>query len=109
MTILGPIIKYSNALDYYQKCIYKIAEEKFKLPKGLYSLDGFVSIDDSKNFVLDNENFIKREETTDIYLFVYRSDLGLCLQDYFNLTGYPPMIPRYALGCWWYKNDKYNM
>ena len=83
--------------------------EKFKLSKGLYSLDGFVAIDDSKNYVIDNENFIKREPTTDIYLFVYRTDLGLCLQDYFNLTGYPPMIPRYALGCWWYKNDRYNM
>ena len=82
---------------------------KFKLSKGLYSLDGFVCIDDSKNYVLDNENFIKREPTTDLYLFVYRTDLGLCLQDYFKLTGYPPMIPRYALGCWWYKNDKYNM
>jgi len=83
--------------------------EKFKLSKGLYSLDGFVAIDDSKNHVIDNENFIKREPTTDIYLFVYKTDLGLCLQDYFNLTGYPPMIPRYALGNWWYKNDRYNM
>ena len=84
-------------------------EEKFKLSKGLYSLDGFVVIDDSKNYVIDNENFIKREETTDLYIFVYKTDLGLCLQDYFNLTGYPPMLPRYALGCWWYKNDRYNM
>lgn len=82
---------------------------KFKLSKGLYSLDGFVSIDDSQNFVIESENFIKREPTTDIYLFVYKTDLGLCLQDYFTLTGYPPMIPRYALGCWWYKNDRYNM
>ena len=84
-------------------------DSKFKLSKGLYSLDGFVAIDDSKNYVIDNDNFIKREPTTDIYLFVYKTDLGLCLQDYFSLTGYPPMIPRYALGCWWYKNDKYNM
>ena len=53
--------------------------------------------------------FLPRENTTDLYLFTYRSDLGLCLQDYFNLTGYPPMIPRYALGAWWYKNDRYNM
>ena len=80
-----------------------------KLDKGLYSLDGFVLIDDSKNFVIDNEVFLPRENTTDLYLFTYRSDLGLCLQDYFNLTGYPPMIPRYALGAWWYKNDRYNM
>ena len=80
-----------------------------KLGKGLYSLDGFVLIDDSHNFVIDNETFMPREETTDLYLFAYRSDLGLCLQDYFNLTGYPPMIPRYTLGAWWYKNDIYNM
>ena len=82
---------------------------KQKDEKGLYSSDGFVAIDDSNNFVIENDTFIKREETTDIYLFVYRTDLGLCLQDYFALTGYPPMIPRYALGNWWYKNDRYNM
>ena len=82
---------------------------KLKLNKGLYSFDGFAVLDDSKNLVIDNENFNNREETTDLYLFVYRSDLGLCLQDYFSLTGYPPMIPRYALGSWWYKNDIYNM
>lgn len=84
-------------------------EGKYKLSKGLYSLDGLVAIDDSKNYVIENEMFVNRETTMDTYLFVYRTDLGLCLQDYFNLTGYPPMIPRYALGCWWYKNDKYNM
>ena len=84
-------------------------ESKLKLSKGLYSLDGFIAIDDSKNFVIDNEMFIKRESTIDLYLFVYKTDLGLCLQDYFNLTGYPSLIPRYALGCWWYKNDRYNM
>lgn len=80
-----------------------------KLDKGLYSIDGIVTIDDSHGLVIDNDNFILREETTDLYLFVYNQDLGLCLQDYFNLTGYPQMIPRYSLGCWWYKNDQYNM
>ncbi len=84
-------------------------DNNLKLDKGLYSLDGFALIDDSKNYVIDNEIFIPREETTDLYLFIYRSDLGLCLQDYFNLTGYPPLIPRYVLGSWWYKNDRYNM
>ena len=84
-------------------------DENLKLDKGLYSMDGFALIDDSKNFVIEDEMFIPRENTVDLYLFAYRSDLGLCLQDYFNLTGYPPMIPRYALGCWWYKNDRYNM
>ena len=84
-------------------------DNNLKLDKGLYSLDGFAILDDSKNLVIEKDNFIPREETTDIYVFAYRSDLGLCLQDYFNLTGYPPMIPRYTLGAWWYKNDIYNM
>lgn len=84
-------------------------DNNLKLGKGLYSLDGFAVLDDSNSFVIENEMFLPREETTDIYIFAYRADLGLCLQDYFNLTGYPPMIPRYALGAWWYKNDAYNM
>lgn len=84
-------------------------ENNLKLDKGLYSFDGFATIDDSTNLVLENDNFIPREPTYDMYLFVYNKDLGLCLQDYFNLTGYPPMIPRYTLGTWWYKNDPYNM
>ena len=84
-------------------------ENSLKLAKGLYSLDGFVLLDDSNNYVIDNEKFIPREPgIIDCYFFAYRTDLGLCLQDYFNLTGYPSMIPRYALGCWWYKNDMYN-
>lgn len=93
-------INYS--LDY-------LNNNNLKLSKGLYSFDGFATIDDSNNLVLDNDSFIRRNNTTDLYLFVYNSDLGLCLQDYFNLTGYPPMIPRYSLGAWWYKNDPYNM
>ena len=81
-----------------------------KLNKGMYSFDGFVLLDDSNNLVIDNEMFVPRDKgTVDLYLFVYRSDLGLCLQDYFKLTGYPKMIPRYALGSWWYKNEPYNM
>ena len=39
---------------------------------------------------------------------MYKKDLGLCLQDYYTLTGYPMLLPRYALGTWWYKNTKYN-
>lgn len=82
--------------------------EKLKLDKGLYSLDGFSVIDDSKNYVIDNNLFVSRNKTVDLYLFFYKKDLGLCLQDYFNLTGYPSMIPRYSLGTWWYKNDDYS-
>ena len=75
-----------------------------KLEKGLFSPDGFVSIDDSNSYIISEDGtLIPRDQKRglDIYLFVYRKDFGLCLRDYFMLTGKPPLIPRYALGNWW--------
>ena len=85
-------------------------EGNLKLEKGLYSTDGFAHLDDSNSLVLDETgNFVPREQKElDIYVFMYKKDLGLCLQDYYTLTGYPMMLPRYALGTWWYKNQKYT-
>ncbi|MDD2203449.1 MAG: glycoside hydrolase family 31 protein [Bacilli bacterium] len=91
-----------------------ISSEEFdiknKPSKGLYSSDGFVSIDDSKSFVIESNGTIvpRVEETVDTYLFAYRRDFGLCLKDYFDLTGKPPLLPRYALGNWWSKNYSYK-
>ncbi len=81
-----------------------------KLDKGLYSTDGFCVIDDSDSLVLNDAfEFVKRDhKEMDLYLFMYRRDFSLCLQDYYMLTGYPSLIPRYALGNWWYKNEKYT-
>ena len=83
-------------------------EKRFK--KSLYSLDGFVSIDDSKSsLILENGSFKKRDNAgVDIYVFLYDKDFYYCLNDYFMLTGYPPLIPRYALGNWWDKKEFYN-
>ena len=48
------------------------------------------------------------ENQMDIYLFMYKRDFGMCLKDYYTLTGYPLMIPRYALGIWWYRDKIYS-
>jgi len=80
------------------------------LEKGLYSTDGFTSIDDSNNLVFMEDGFLVKpsEKRVDTYLFIYRRDFGLCLKDYYTLTGYPPLIPRYALGIWWHKDVIYS-
>ena len=74
--------------------------------KGLYSVDGFVSIDDSSSMIINEDGFLtpNTRPRTDLYVFMYRRDFGLCLRDYFMLTGFPELIPRYALGIWWNKN-----
>ena len=86
------------------------SEEDLKLRNGLYSLDGFSTIDDSNTYIYnDKDQLLKRSETgIDIYLFMYGNDFDLALQDYFKLTGMPPMIPRYALGNWWCRDLSYN-
>ena len=80
------------------------------LGKGLYSTDGFATLDDSYSMFIDYDGFMTPNNTRriDIYLFAYRRDFGLCLKDYFTLTGYPPMIPRYALGIWWNRDQIYS-
>lgn len=83
---------------------------KLRLDNGLYSTDGFCVLDDSDTLVLNSSNeYVKRNANTlDIYVFMYKRDFGLCLKDYFDITGYPTFIPRYTLGNWWYKNEKYT-
>ncbi len=83
---------------------------KYEFEKALYSLDGFASIDDSltkliseKGILVDREN-----ETIDIYLFLYNKEYNTCLKDYYSVSGYPALIPRYSLGNWWSRNESYN-
>ncbi len=83
---------------------------KYEFERALYSSDGFASIDDSESSIL-SENGVLTERSNkmiDIYLFMYHTDFDLCLKDYFSLTGYPALIPRYALGNWWSRNEDYS-
>ncbi|MBR1749181.1 MAG: DUF5110 domain-containing protein [Bacilli bacterium] len=84
--------------------------EKPDYQKGLYSMDGYVTLDDSQSLIVNTDGFLSQNTIPrkDIYVLTYRRDFGLCLKDYYSLTGYPPLIPRYALGIWWNKNEIYN-
>ena len=78
--------------------------------KGMFSLDGFVSLDDSDNLRLDENGIVVSEapKSIDIYLFMYNKDFGFCMNDYFKLTGLPTFIPRYVLGNWWCRDLPYT-
>ena len=80
------------------------------LCRGLYSLDGFASIDDSHNKLIMEDGTLDNPPTDhiDIYVFMYDRDFKQALFDYFKLTGSPAMIPRYALGNWWSRNITYD-
>lgn len=78
--------------------------------KGLYSLDGFSSFDDSTTMLYNEQGYLVNREApyTDIYIFIYGNDINGAFQDYFKLTGYPPLIPKYALGNWWNRDLPYT-
>lgn len=80
------------------------------LQKGLFSLDGFASINDSNNrsIAIDGTLVEPLKDHIDIYLFMYDRDFKQALFDYFRITGSPAMIPRYALGNWWSRNTVYD-
>ena len=86
------------------------SNNKLSLKRGIYSIEGFASYDDSNSKLIDENNRIipREEKSIDIYLFMYLGDYIDALKDYYYLTGFPPLIPRYALGNWWSRGENYN-
>jgi len=80
------------------------------LQKGLYSLDGFASIDDSLSKIIMEDGTLASplQNYFDMYVLFYDRDFRQVLFDYFKMTGAPSLIPRYALGNWWSRNTIYD-
>ncbi|MBQ8892371.1 MAG: DUF5110 domain-containing protein [Bacilli bacterium] len=80
------------------------------LNKGLFNPEFYFVFDDSNSLLLDeNSNVHTREANSkDIYLFAYSNDFNEVIKDYFTLTGYPEIIPRYSLGNWWSRDIPYS-
>jgi len=102
-----------NEVQNFKSCARSLdnATSMPPLYKGLFSPMGFATIDDSKSIFLDpGSNILLNtlENHIDMYLFVYNKDFGLCLKDYFTLSGLPELLPRFALGNWWSKDTDYN-
>ena len=102
---------HPEARNYYGSNISaEVKKNETEKNRGLYSLDGIVSFDDSESYRINEMGSLESPITgnKDIYLFVYRKDFGLLVPDYFKLTGLPALIPRYALGNWWSRDIDYK-
>ena len=78
--------------------------------KGLYSADGMASFDDTSSLIFNEDGTVSKNDELriDTYLFMYNKDFELALKDYYQLTGFPALVPRYALGNWWSSNNDYD-
>ncbi|MCZ2099422.1 MAG: hypothetical protein LC121_24815 [Anaerolineae bacterium] len=59
--------------------------------------------DDSTSLVFNDEYWLTPRANPEIdwYFFGYGHDYAACLQDYCEVSGRAPMIPRWMLGNWW--------
>ena len=67
--------------------------------KGIYSTEGMASIDDTSSFIFneDGTTIPNADLRVDTYLFMYNNDFEAALKDYYQITGFPALVPRYAL------------
>lgn len=79
-----------------------------KLSKGLVSKNGVAVFDDSKSLILKGDDILPREKCKDLYYFAYGNNYRECIRALYELTGYTPLIPRFALGNWWSRYKAYT-
>ncbi|MCE5344600.1 MAG: glycoside hydrolase family 31 protein [Eubacteriales bacterium] len=91
------------------------ADGAVPLENGIQSrLQGFAVLDDSRSFALTEDGWFapRAEGVSDLYFFSYGYQYRQALKDFYRLCGFPPLLPRYALGNWWsrfhpYSNEEY--
>lgn len=81
------------------------------LEKGIVSRDGWSLIDDSKNYLFDDNNWVTprdKKEKYDWYLFAYGHEYRQAMADYSKVAGSAPLPPRYVFGYWWSRYWQYS-
>lgn len=74
------------------------------------SKNGIAIIDDSNSYCFDENwefSHINTDEV-DVYIFFYPNDYQNAVKDYFQLSGYPPKLPKYVFGNWWSRYYAYT-
>lgn len=81
-----------------------------ELEESIISKYGYATLDDSYSFLFDENDQIKVKDHvhTDVYFFAYGREYLKAVQDFYRLSGHPPLLPRYALGNWWSRYWNYT-
>lgn len=75
-----------------------------ELETGLMARAGWAVIDDSATLVFNETGWLEprpANNNLDLYFFGYGQEYAACLQDFAQIAGRTPLIPRWALGNWW--------
>lgn len=77
---------------------------------GVMSKNGVAELDDSRSFVLLPDGSVepRKKGVKDKYVFAFGRDYLGGLKEFYSLTGYTPLLPKYALGNWWSRYHAYT-
>lgn len=85
---------------------------KDPLEKGLLSRDGWVIVDDTNNYLMDETDWVtartQQENYIDWYIFAYGHEYKEALADYSKVSGPAPLPPRYTFGYWYSRYWQYS-
>jgi len=88
---------------------------KMNIDEGLLARDGWTLLDDSRNFLFDNDpewEWVKERETSsdaqDWYFMAYGNDYKAALKDFTVLAGEISLPPRFVFGYWWSRYWAYS-
>ena len=99
-----------NGNVYFCRWIEDSQAHEIELGKGVCSKTGVAVLDDSASLTLYKNGEVKNERAngSDEYIFAYGEDYLGAVQALYDLTGKPPLVPRYALGNWWSRYHIYT-
>jgi alpha-glucosidase (family GH31 glycosyl hydrolase) len=88
------------------------ADGPVPLEPGLVSRSGWSVVDDTRSLVFNEQSWLepRSQESAllDLYFFGYGHDYQACINDYTQISGRTPLIPRWALGNWWSRYWEYS-
>ncbi len=101
---------FGVALKNYSGRIKKEAFCLANMKGGVMARNGVAEIDDSKSFTLNADGSVeaRRRGIADKYVFAFGDDYLGGLREYYELTGYQPLLPKYVLGNWWSRYYAYS-
>jgi|LSQX01.1.fsa_nt_gb alpha-glucosidase (family GH31 glycosyl hydrolase) len=84
--------------------------KKITLEDGVVAKNGIALLDDSKSLIINElgQLEIAKENHLDVYIFCFGKDYRLAVKALYEITGYVPLIPKYALGNWWSRYYEYS-
>ena len=91
------------------RSVTKFGVDTLPLSVGLMSKNGVALIDDKDTpLIIDNIPHERDETPLDSYLFLYLNEYKKCLKDFYKLSYFPPLIPKFAFGNWWSRYHAYT-